>query len=153
MSYNFETNFYLPYYDPVQGIVPVPFATIDEPDVNSGTIVWYQNHPNDERTLNDDNVDQVNSNITDVDLAETETSNKTVITKVGRSFKKTNSTQSSVTNGRKKIKKKKKKKKTKKSRVNREILTTLLSRKKFYKILKHKLDMLVENQTKKKLKY
>ena len=30
MSYNFETNFYLPYFDKAQGIVPLPFAKVSE---------------------------------------------------------------------------------------------------------------------------
>lgn len=28
MSFNFETNFYLPYFDKGQGLVPLPFATV-----------------------------------------------------------------------------------------------------------------------------
>lgn len=40
-----------------------------------------------------------------------------------------------------KTKNKKQKIPKKKARINREILTTLLSRKKLYKILAHKLDM------------
>lgn len=27
-SYNFETNYYFPYFDNVQGLVPLPFATV-----------------------------------------------------------------------------------------------------------------------------
>lgn len=62
----------------------------------------------------------------------------------------TNSTEMPLGNGKVPLKKlknstKKNKKSSKKSknkkRVNREILTTLLSRKKLYKILEHKLDM------------
>lgn len=45
-------------------------------------------------------------------------------------FKKTNSKKSKINN-----------KKEKKNRVNRKILTTLLSRKKLYKLIEHKLDM------------
>lgn len=29
MSYNFETNYYLPYFDTNQGLVPLPFATVN----------------------------------------------------------------------------------------------------------------------------
>lgn len=63
------------------------------------------------------------------------------------SFKKSNSTISSKKNT-KNNKSGKSKKTTKKSRVNRktvnrEILTTLLSRKKFYKMLQHKLELCV----------
>ncbi|KAJ6635716.1 hypothetical protein Bhyg_14302, partial [Pseudolycoriella hygida] len=36
-SYNFETNFYYPYYDNAAGIVPIPFTWIDEPGANAGT--------------------------------------------------------------------------------------------------------------------
>lgn len=28
MSWNFETNYYYPYFDNVQGLVPLPFATV-----------------------------------------------------------------------------------------------------------------------------
>lgn len=28
LSYNMEANFYLQYFDPIQGIVPAPFATV-----------------------------------------------------------------------------------------------------------------------------
>lgn len=124
----------------------LPFQ-IDEPNVNAGTVVWYQTGGNgDQRTLEDNEIEQVNTNTT-ATIESTVNSDATVTGEEKKfplvSFKETNSTQSHSPNGRKKSGKKKKPKK-KKSRVNREILQTLLSRKKFYKILEHKLDMLVE---------
>lgn len=34
LSYNFETNYYLPYFDINQGLVPIPFATVGLPSKN-----------------------------------------------------------------------------------------------------------------------
>lgn len=50
MSWNFETNFYYPYFDNVQGLVPLPFATIDEEDTNLGTFVVHAQQ-NQQRAL------------------------------------------------------------------------------------------------------
>lgn len=126
--------------------------------MNSGTIIFYQNHHgDDERALDAKSAEQLDSNSTSTSFGipknlnssnfatesveSIENSRQSNVTervpvpveKV--SFKKTDSTKSN-SNGHEKRKKKK-------NRVNREILTTLLSRKKFYKILEHKLDMLV----------
>lgn len=110
--------------------------------MNSGTVIWYQNHQGDERTLNEKDAEQENTNST---TAIESQSNITVAVQIENppfvSFKKGNLTESDASD--KKIRRKKKKTKKKKNRVNREILTTLLSRKKFYKIFEHKLDMLV----------
>lgn len=122
--------------------------------MNAGSVIFYQSQAN-QRNLDDDNAekvndsDEVNANATTIqpefkaetNLKDTVTENTVeVVRPPSVSFKKTNSTQSSSENGRKKGKKTKDKKK-KKHRVNREILSTLLSRKKFYKILMHKMDM------------
>lgn len=55
------------------------------------------------------------------------------------SFKSSNSTTKSI--GKSAKSKQSKKKPQRKKRVNREILSTLLSRKKLYKLLEHKLEM------------
>lgn len=123
---------------------------IDEPNLNAGSVIF--NAQSDQRKLDDNNaetVDEENSNATTIqpDLRAETNLNETVTEFTVEvehppsvSFKKTNSTQSNSANGRKKGINTKDKK-TKKHRVNREILSTLLSRKKFYKILKHKMDM------------
>lgn len=183
LSYNMEANFYLQYFDTIQGIVPPPFSTvrkceilfallcelfritfpndifqIDEPNLNAGSVIFYASQT-EQRKLDDDNVEKVsnlneehlNATTSQSDLkAETKNLKETATeftVKVEHppfvSFEKTSSTQhnnNSTSNGRKKDKKTDDKN-MKKYRINREILSTLMSRKKFYKILKHKMDM------------
>lgn len=88
-------------------------------------------------------------NGTIVEKSETEnTTNSTgnPIVDSNVTFKKSNSTISSTKKTKDQQSKqfKQPKKTTNKSRVNREILTTLLSRKKFYKLLQHKLELYVQ---------
>lgn len=97
------------------------------------------------RELNDDEDISNSSNQNDTLNANSESSTSTnsterLISIENVSFKTSNSTKdSSKTN-------KKTKTKSKKTRVNREILTTLLSRKKLYKMLQHKLEMYVRSK-------
>lgn len=118
--------------------------------MSAGSVIF--NAQSNQRKLDDNNaetVDEQNSNATTIqpDLKAETNVNDTVTEFTVEvehppsvSFKKTNSRQSNSANGRKKGIKTENKK-MKKHRVNREILSTLLSRKKFYKILKHKMDM------------
>lgn len=191
MSYNFETNYYLPYFDIKQGIVPVPWATvsknilwfydkwfhfrifyivsceysqIDEPNVNSGSVVVYEtNLPDRGRILTDgeaefitgstnstNNTSQLPSSLENSakNLTQTPATIKSDELQpqkdaiVGPKLNQTlasskNVTKSSSTNAESD------KSKAKKSKARREVLSTLLSRKKFYKILIHKLEMFV----------
>lgn len=87
------------------------------------------------RNLNDE---KTSEHVSDDAIASATTNSSSSITI-------SNTTADSVNLGeqlkRTKSKSKKTPEKPKKARVNREILTTLLSRKKLYKILMHKLDM------------
>ncbi|XP_055326699.1 uncharacterized protein LOC129580378 [Sitodiplosis mosellana] len=146
MSYNFETSFYMPYFDRTQGLVPLPFATIDAPAVNQGTILFYANG-GEVRELNGDedvvNEPSQNETLSVKTKSPVNSTNSTEaedpITDDSVSFKKSNSTTNST--GKNQKSKQSKKKPKQKKRVNREILSTLLSRKKLYKILEHKLEM------------
>ncbi|XP_031628577.1 uncharacterized protein LOC116344249 isoform X2 [Contarinia nasturtii] len=128
MSYNFETNFYMPYFDKSQGLVPLPFATIDAGAVNQGTKLYYQNGGELRKFDGQEEAD---------DIAVTTDSETN------------NSTEKSVFADNAYVKQtlgknensKQKNKNTKKGRINRKILSTLLSRKKLYKILEHKMDL------------
>lgn len=122
--------------------------------MNAGSVIFYASQA-DQRKLDDDGVEKAtdlneeNSNATTIqpDL-KIETNLEDTVTEFtvevehpsSVSFKKMNSTQRKSANGQKNGKKNENAKK-KKERINREILSTLLSRKKFYKILKHKMDM------------
>lgn len=180
LSYNMEANFYLQYFDTIQGIVPPIFAKardikifwlcletlslfqlfrnyfqIDEPNVNAGSVIFYASQ-SDQRKLEDDSpekvndLDEENSNATTIQPDfKVETNLENTVTEFtvevehppSVSFKKTISKQSDSANGREDGKKTDDKKKKKKHRINREILSTILSRKKFYKILIQKMDM------------
>lgn len=123
--------------------------------MNAGSVIFYASQSN-QRKLDDDSADKINdsdkenSNATtiqpdfkvDTNLEDTVTEFTVEVEHPPSvSFKKTISTQSDSANGREKGRKTEDKKKKKKHRINREILSTLLSRKKFYKILIQKMDM------------
>lgn len=100
------------------------------------------------RELNDDEDISNSSNQNDTLNANTESSTSTnsterLISIENVSFKTFNSTKDSSKTNKKT---KQSKMKSKKTRVNREILTTLLSRKKLYKMLQHKLEMYVRSK-------
>lgn len=119
--------------------------------MNQGTFLFYANG-GETRKLDDKETVENDSNRNETDIstgASLPNSTETNISFVS------NMTNQSTTNSSAKTSNKAKPKKSspkntseqsstetpKKSRVNREILTTLLSRKKLYKILEHKLDM------------
>lgn len=122
--------------------------------MNAGSVIFYASQ-SDQRKLDDDSAEKVsdlneeNSNATTIqpDL-KVETNLEDTVTEFtvevehpsSVSFQKTIVTENKSANGREKDKKTEDNEK-KKQRINREILSTLLSRKKFYKILKHKMDM------------
>lgn len=61
MSWNFETNFYYPYFDNVQGLVPLPFSTIVEEDTNLGTFVVHAEQNQQRALANRTNDDDASS--------------------------------------------------------------------------------------------
>lgn len=97
---------------------------IDAGAVNQGTKIYYENG-GEVRKL--DANEEVDDMIRPSDLESNNSTEKSkVVDDVKNFFKKT---------------KKSKQKSKNNSLVNRKILTTLLSRKKLYKILEHKLDL------------
>lgn len=118
MSWNFETNFYYPYFDNVQGLVPLPFSTvcithlansstlttnqlqIVEQDTNLGTFIVQADQ---QRQLNDQYHEQVANQTASVESDSNAAKDKTT------------------------------------SRKTRQILDYLMTRKRFYKIVESKL--------------
>lgn len=172
MSYNFETNFYLPYFDTVQGLVPLPFAQvsqskviwknhwfgtgyfwndfqIDEPGVNSGTILWYQTPVDFERKLDGSEQIETESNSTIAGSTSSESIPSTTEDISSTDSPSVTFKEKKLNDGQPETKKttNKKSKQKKKKRINREILQTLLSRKKFYKMLISKLETFVYHWT------
>lgn len=121
--------------------------------VNQGTKLYYANG-GEVRKLdeNDENFEpELNRNETVVEKLEapmTTNSTEKPIIDSNVTFKKSNSTTHSTKKPKDKKSKNSKptKKAAPKTRVNREILTTLLSRKKFYKMLQHKLELCVQQK-------
>lgn len=124
--------------------------------MNQGTKLYYANGGETRKIDGSESLTDSNQNETTINSSDSEATTNSIpeleattnatpestgpVIFIDDSTEKTNATKSST---KKTKKSKRKKQKSNKKRINREILQTLLSRKKLYKILEHKLDMWV----------
>ncbi|XP_037030787.1 uncharacterized protein LOC119070520 [Bradysia coprophila] len=152
VAYNFETNFYYPYFDSAAGIVPLPFTWIDEPGANAGT-KHRIDLPPASRQLNDadEGIDKkLVTGTVDENLARETIVGKLVkgeIDLVQSSNVTTKHLQHEIKVTKEKIKSLKKTTKThvkntkKTHRKNRSLLQNyFMSRRRFFKLMESKLD-------------